>query len=119
MSSSLKQLDQFSPDFTLGFLLKGYYQFVQKVLHHKTRCLPCPCMVKKKYLKIYFSRTKKTSRLNRGIQHRGLKVYQVDSNDDSRLTFNFLWQGQICIPILLYGENVVKSFSENVLKTVD
>ena len=29
----------------------------------------------------------------------------------------FLWQGQICIPILLYGENVGKSFSKNVLNT--
>ena len=28
----------------------------------------------------------------------------------------FLHQGQICIPILLYGENVEKSFSQNVLK---
>ena len=34
MSSSLKQLDQFSPDFTLGFLSKEYYQFVEMVLHH-------------------------------------------------------------------------------------
>ena len=42
-----------------------------------------------------------------GIQDWGHKVYQVDSNDDSRLTLIFLWQGQICIPILLYGENVV------------
>ena len=29
----------------------------------------------------------------------------------------FLWQGQICIPMHLYGENVEKSFSQNVLKT--
>ena len=28
-----------------------------------------------------------------------------------------LWQGQICIPMHLYGENVEKSFSQNVLKT--
>ena len=31
--------------------------------------------------------------------------------------FTFLWQGQICIAVLLYGENVEKSFSENVLNT--
>ena len=34
MSSSLKQLDQFSLDFTLGFLSKGYYQFIQMALHY-------------------------------------------------------------------------------------
>ena len=42
----------------------------------------------KNHLKSNFSRTKKALRLNLGIQHRGLKVYQVDSNDDSRLTFD-------------------------------
>ena len=31
----------------------------------------------------------------------------------------FLWQGQICISMHLYGENVEKSFSYNVLKTND
>ena len=31
----------------------------------------------------------------------------------------FLWQGQIYIPMHLYGENVEKSFSQNVLKTND
>ena len=45
-------------------------------------------MVKKQHFKVYFSRTKKASRLSLGIQHRGLKVYQVDLNDDSRLTFD-------------------------------
>ena len=43
--------------------------------------------------------------------------YQVCSNDDPRMTVDlFLWQDQICIPILLYEENVEKSFSQNVLK---
>ena len=32
------------------------------------------------------------------IQHQGLEIYQVDSNDDSRLNFD--------LSILLYGENV-------------
>ena len=31
----------------------------------------------------------------------------------------FLQQRQICIPMHLYGENVEKSFSQNVLKTND
>ena len=39
-------------------------------------------------LKILSSRTKKALRLNLGIQHRELKVYQVHSNDDPRLTFD-------------------------------
>ena len=42
----------------------------------------------KNFLKIYFSRTKKASRLIIGIQHHGLKVYQVCSNVDPRLTFD-------------------------------
>ena len=41
-----------------------------------------------KHLKIFFSRTKKALRLNLGTQHRGLKVYKICSNDDSRMTFD-------------------------------
>ena len=37
--------------------------------------------------------------------------------DDPKLAFDLLLQGQICIPVHLYGENVEKSFSQNVLKT--
>ena len=54
-----------------------------------------------KHLKI-FSRTKKASRLSLSIQHHGLKVYQVCSNDDHGLIY--LRQGQIGIPMHLYGE---------------
>ena len=45
----------------------------------------------------------------------GTKVYQVCSNDGRRLTLTFLLIGQICAHIYLYGENVEKSFSKNVL----
>ena len=38
-------------------------------------------------------------------------------NDDRRLTFDLFWQGQICIPMHVYGEVVEKSFSQTVLKT--
>ena len=31
------------------------------------------------------------------------------------LPLTFLWQGQICVPMHLYGENVEKSFFQNVL----
>ena len=41
-----------------------------------------------KTLKIFFSRTKKGLGLNLGINYRGLKVYQVCSNDDRKLTFD-------------------------------
>ena len=30
--------------------------------------------------------------------------------------FTFLRQGQICVPVHLYGENVEKSLSQNLLK---
>ena len=66
-----------------------------------------------KTLKIIFCRTKQALRLNLGIHHRGLNVYQVCSTDDRRLTFDFFTAGQICIPIYLYGENAEKSFSQN------
>ena len=45
--SSLKLLEQFSPDFTYGFLSKRYWQFVWMVLRHWTRWPPCPNMVKR------------------------------------------------------------------------
>ena len=35
------------------------------------------------------------------------------------LPLTILRQGQICIPMHLYGENVEKSFSQNVLKAND
>ena len=71
----------------------------------------------KKHLKIFFSRTKKASQLNLGIKHLGLEVYLVCSNDDPRLTLDVIWQGQIYIPMLLNGENIKNSVSQNVLKT--
>ena len=56
--------------------------------------------------------------LNLGIKHRGLKVCQAGSNDDPRMTFDLSMTRSNGIPICLYGENVEKSFSETVLKTV-
>ena len=70
-----------------------------------------------KTLKI-FSRTKKALGLSLGVQHGGLKVYQVCSPDARRLKFDlFLRQGQTCAPIHLYVEKVEKSFSQNILLT--
>ena len=42
----------------------------------------------------------------------GTRVYQVCSNDDRRLTFDFLRPGQICNPMHFYGENVEKWLSQ-------
>ena len=44
---------------------------------------------KKKHLNIFFSRTKKALSLNLGVWHLGLKVCEVCSNDDHRLTLTF------------------------------
>ena len=78
MSSSLKLLEQFSPDFTWGLLPKGL-----KVPSHRTRWPPCPYTVK-----IFFSRTKKALGLNLGILHRGLKVWTKCGKNDCKLTFD-------------------------------
>ena len=46
-------------------------------------------------------------------------VYQICSNDDRRLTFD-LFYGKVkfaSLYIYIYGENVEKLFSQNVLKT--
>ena len=51
-----------------------------------------------KTLKVFFSSTMKALRLNLGIQHRGLKVYQVCSNDETRMTCNRLMVWSILCP---------------------
>ena len=52
-------------------------------------CAPC--------IKIFFSSTKKALRLNLDIQHRGLKVYQVYWNDDTRMTIDlFMEWSDLC-----------------------
>ena len=42
----------------------------------------------KKHLKFFFSRTKKALRLNLGMQHWGLKLYQVCSKEDPWMIFD-------------------------------
>ena len=44
----------------------------------------------KTHLKIFSSRSKKAFRLNLGIYHWGIKVYQNCSNDDPRMAFDIL-----------------------------
>ena len=64
-------------------------------LHHSTRCLPCPYMVK--HLKYFFFWTQKALRLNLGIQHQGLKGYLVCWNTDTRMTVDlFLVRSNLC-----------------------
>ena len=45
----------------------------------------------------FLSRTKKASKLNLGILHRGRKIYQVCSNDNPRMTFDFLRHCRISV----------------------
>ena len=40
-------------------------------------------------------------------------------NDDPSLTFDLLRQGQICVPMCLYEENIENLISHNVLTTND
>ena len=54
---------------------------------------------KKNTKKIFFPRTKTALRLNLGIYHLGLEVYQICSNDDPRMTF--LRHGQICVLVVV------------------
>ena len=61
--------------------------------------------------------TKKALGLNLGILNWGLKVYHVYSNKDRRLTFDLFTARSVCVPIHLYGKNVEKSFSHNILKS--
>ena len=68
----------------------------------------------KNHLKISFSRTKKpktkkASRLDLSIQQLGLKVCQVCSNDDPRLTFFTVMSN-----LRLYGENIENTVPQNV-----
>ena len=54
--------------------------------------------------------SKKALGLNLGIQHRGLKFYQVCSNDDPRLTFD-LFTARSNSPCICMEKTVEKSFS--------
>ena len=71
----------------------------------------------KKHLKIFFSKTKNASRLNLVTEHWGLKVIQISSNDDPRLTFDFFTAMSNLHTYALYGENSENAVSQNVLKT--
>ena len=91
----------------------------------------------KKHLNIFFSRTKKALRLNFGMLHLGLKIYQVCSNDHPRLTFDlFMTRSKLRPRAFVQGkywkknnnnnkkkkttdfiQTFEKSFSQNVLKT--
>ena len=113
---SLNWLDHFfSPDFTCGLQSKGYWLIVLigSALWNKMATMP---IYGKKHLKVSLSSTKKAF------------VVLVYSVGDSRSTkfaqmmilgwpLTFLCQGQVCISIHLYGENVEKSFSTSALKT--
>ena len=47
--------------------------------------------------------------LGLGMQHRGHGPNKVYSNDDLVLNLTFLWHGQICFLVLLYGKIYIPS----------
>ena len=99
--SSLKSLEQFSQDSHGAFCQKGIDNLF-KWFHTIEQD----------------GKTKKALRLNLGVQQQGLKVYQFVQMMVVGWPLTFLQQGQICALIHLYVENVKKSFSQNVLKTI-
>ena len=63
-----------------------------------------------KRLKIFF-RTKKASRLNLGIKHRGLSAYQVCSNFDPSMTFDLsMARSNLHLYILVVGKMLKNHF---------
>ena len=87
--------------FFFFFFINGYSPFI--------KLTPCSYMFNK--MRNIFSKTKKALWLNLFIQHQGLYVYHICSNDNPRLTFDilrvytFVWR------------KCRNSFSLNVLKT--
>ena len=64
-----------------------------------------------KTAKKIFSRTKKASRLNLGIQQNRLKVYQICSNDEPRLTFDlFTASSSLHPPAFVWGKMLKSRF---------
>ena len=115
-TSSLKALNQFSPDFTWDLLSKGYWQFIQMVPQKtaKTKMTAIPIYVKR-HLK---ASSPESSKLGGWIF-----VYSIR---DLRFTkfvqvmilgwpLTFLRQGHICVPIQIW----LKIIFSNVLKTKD
>ena len=89
MSSTLKQLDQFFARSHIETSVKGVLSIYSNGSASLNKMAVIP-RYGQKLLKVFFSRTKKASRLNLGIKYLGLKVCQVCSNYDPRLTFDFL-----------------------------
>ena len=116
MFSSLKLLEQFSPDFTWGLLSKGYWQFIGIVLGPLNKMAAMPLMVK---------RYKKSSSLEPRKLWDWILVYNFGDSRSTKFVqmmvvdwpLTFLRKGQICTHIYLSRENVEKPFSQNVLKT--
>ena len=114
MLSSLKLLEQFSPDFKRGLLSKGYCQFVQMVTRSWTKWPPCPYMVETlKNLLLQNQECFGAESWYIALRTRSTKFVQMMIIG---WPLTFLRQGQICVSMHFYGENVDKSFSQNVLK---
>ena len=95
------------------------------IKHHWISWLPCLYMVKtlKSLLLQNQENFKAESRyMYIASETRGYSIWDSRSTKFVQMMIlgwplTFLWLCQICIPILLYLENVEESFSENVLKT--
>ena len=70
----------------------------------------------KKHLKIFFCRTEKGLGLNLGLMYRGLKVYQVCSNDDCRLTFDLITARSDLCPFSFVWGNIEKVVFSKCIK---
>ena len=75
----------------------------------------------KKHLNIFFSGTKKASRLNLIPEHWGLKVILIYLNDDPRLSFDLFYDrvkfACLCICMRKILKIQLLFFSQNVLNT--
>ena len=120
--TSLKPLGQCCSNFMWSLLRLGEWKIAKMVAVNWPRWLPCPYMVK----------TFKKLLLQNQISPGALSLHK--SSGDRRSTkiarmmvlswhLTFLWQGQICFPIHLYGpytfiwENVENSYFGHLLCT--
>ena len=105
--------------FHIGLSVEGVLSICLNSSALSNKVSTMPLYGKKKQLQMNFSRTKKTSKLNLGIHHWGLTRRSTKLIQMMILCWSvtFLWQGQICIPILLYGGKCCKIiFLKNVLR---
>ena len=108
-TTSLNPLGQFSSNFMWSLLLKGAWKFVQMVTVRISRWPPCSYMVKT--LKSLLQNQE--SFMAESWYTRFTKFVQMMTLG---WPLTFSRQGQICVPMHLYGENVKKLFFSKCIK---